>query len=93
MSTAKAKQLIERSDDTNAQPDEAEVLMPIIVSLGKKSKKQIKRLKRGKGRTMDDVMDVIEQVQANLGEQATGKVLVPVVILYRKKQRRFRGLF
>ncbi len=91
MSTAEATQLIERSDDTN--PQEAEILMPIIVSLGKKSKKQIKRLKRGKGRTMDDVMDVIDQVQANLGAQAAGKVLVPIVILYRKKQRRVRGLF
>jgi hypothetical protein len=91
MSTAEATHLIERSDDTN--PQETEVLMPIIVSLGKKSKKQIKRLKRGKGRTMDDVMDVIDQVQANLGAQAAGKVLVPVVILYRKKQRRVRGLF
>jgi hypothetical protein len=93
MSTAKPKQLVERSDETNSHNDEAEVLMPIIVSLGKKSKKQIKRLKRGKGRAMDEVMDVIDQVQANLGEQAAGKVLVPVVIIYRKKQQRFRGLF
>ena len=87
--SSEAKHLIERSEKKNgAQP---EVMMPIIVSLGKKSKKQLKRLKRGKGRTMDEVMDVVEQVQANLGEQAAGKVLVPVVVIYRKKQRRFRG--
>jgi hypothetical protein len=71
----------------------ADVTAPIIVSLGKKKKKAIKRLKRGKGGTMDEVMDVIDQVQANLGEQAAGKILVPVVIVYKQKQRRFRGLF
>lgn len=71
----------------------AEVTAPIIVSLGKKKKKAIKRLKRGKGSVMDEVMDVIDQVQANLGAQAEGKILVPVVIIYRQKQRRFRPWF
>jgi hypothetical protein len=71
----------------------AEVVAPIIVSLGKKKKKAIKRLKRGEGSTMDEVMDVVEQVQMNLGEQAAGKVIVPVVVIYRKKERRFRGFF
>lgn len=72
---------------------EAEVTAPIIVSLGKKKKKAIKSLKRGKGSAMDEVMDVIEQVQTNLGEQAAGKIIVPVVVIYRKKERRFRGFF
>lgn len=72
---------------------EADVMMPIVVSLGKKKKKEIRRLKRGKGRAMDEVMDVIDQVQENLGDQAEGKILVPVVVIYRQKQRRFRGLF
>ena len=71
----------------------AEITAPIIVSLGKKKKKAIKRLKRGKGGMMDEVMDVIEQVEANLGEQAAGKIIVPVVVIYRKKQRRFRSFF
>jgi hypothetical protein len=70
---------------------EADVMTPIIVSLGKKKKKQIKRLKRGKGGAMDEVMDVIDQVQAQLGDQGADKIIVPVVVIYRKKQRRFRG--
>ena len=61
--------------------------------LGKKKKKAIKKLKRGKGAAMDEVMDVVDQVQMNLGEQAAGKIIVPVVVVYRKKERRFRGLF
>jgi Family of unknown function (DUF6200) len=71
----------------------AEILTPVIVPLGKKKKKVIKRLKRGEGKAMDEVMDVIEQVQANLGAQANGKAILPVVVIYSKKERKFRGLF
>ena len=76
-----------------ATPTPAEITAPIIVSLGKKKKQVIKRLKRGKGQAMDEVMDVIDQVQENLGDDAAGKIIVPVVVIYRQKQRRFRGLF
>ena len=71
----------------------AEVTAPHIISLGKKKTKAIKQLKRGKGGAMDEVMGVVEQVQENLGEQAAGKVILPVVVIYRKKQRRLRRLF
>jgi hypothetical protein len=71
----------------------AEVTAPIIVSLGRKRKKAIKRLKRGKGPAMAEVLDVIDQVQTSLGAQAEGKILVPVVIIYRQRQRRLRGWF
>ncbi len=84
-------QAVERSNAHDH--DEPEVMAPIILSLGKKKKKQIKQLKRGKGRTMDEVLDVVEQVQANLGDQAAGKILVPIVVIYGKKQRRIRGWF
>ncbi len=85
--------LAERSDARGRDHADPEIVAPIIVSLGKKKKKQIKRLKRGKGGTMDEVLDVIDQVQANLGEQAAGKILVPIVVIYRQKQRRLKGLF
>ena len=68
----------------------AEVVAPIIVSLGKKKRKAIKRLKRGKGGVLDEVMDVVEQVQENLGAEAEGKIILPVVVIYQKKQRSFR---
>ena len=84
--------LVETSNDRGRDHGEVEMVAPIIVSLGKKKKKQIKRLKRGKGGTMDEVLDVIDQVQANLGDQAAGKILVPIVVIYRRKQRRYRGL-
>jgi hypothetical protein len=89
-STNGDKQLVPRVDDEHKA---AEVVPPIIVSLGKKKKKQIKSLKRGKGSAMNEVMDVVDQVQAYLGDDASNKVIVPVVIIYKKKQRRFSGWF
>ncbi len=91
-SSAAQTHLVERSND-QGHAAEPEVMAPIILSLGKKKNKQIKQLKRGKGRTMDEVLDVIEQVQTNLGDQAAGKILVPIVVIYRKKQRRLRSWF
>jgi hypothetical protein len=81
------------SDNLQEKAAPAEITTPIIVSLGKKKKKVIKRLKRGRGSAMDEVLDVVEQVQANLGDDAAGKVIVPVVVIYRQKMRRFRGIF
>jgi hypothetical protein len=81
------------SDNLQEKTPAAEITTPIIVSLGKKNKKVIKRLKKGRGSAMDEVLDVVEQVQANLGDDATGKVIVPVVVIYRQKIRRFRGIF
>lgn len=90
MTTTQEKDLVAAQDDSKPI---AEVTAPIIVSLGKKKRKAIKQLKRGKGSVMTEVMDVIDQVQETLGAQAEGKVLVPVVLIYQRKVRRFRGLF
>jgi len=73
-----------------AQP--AEVTQPIVVDLGKAKKKRIRQLKRGQGPLVLEVQDVINEVSASLGEEGSGKQLVPVVVLYRKKQRKdYRG--
>jgi hypothetical protein len=87
------KDLVVPPADQKQAVETADVTAPIIVSLGKKKRKAIKQLKRGKGSAMTEVLDVIDQVRATLGTQADGKILVPVVVLYERKQRRFRGLF
>jgi hypothetical protein len=87
------KDIVKEQDGQVANHGPAEITAPIIVSLGKKRKKTIKRLKRGKGPAMAEVMDVMDQVQARLGAQAEDKILVPVVVIYRQRQRRFRGWF
>lgn len=67
-------------------------VQPIVVDLGKKKKKQIRNLKRGRGPLLEDVADVVEKVRASLPEQLAGKELVPVVIVYRQKKKRSSGL-
>jgi len=61
---------------------------PIILDVGKTSRKSIKQIKRGQGKLMSDVQDAMAEVTASLGEQANGQQLVPVVLLYRRKSRR-----
>lgn len=61
---------------------------PIILDVGKTSRKNIKDLAQGCGKLVNDVQDAITEVTSSLGEQADGKQFVPVVLIYRKKQRR-----
>ncbi len=64
---------------------------PIVVDLGKKRKKQIRDLKRGSGKLMDEVAEVLSRVRDSLGSEANLKNLVPVVMIYRKKEGKRRG--
>lgn len=72
------------------QAGSVEVTQPIIVDLGKQRPKRIKALKKGEGKLWDEVGQVLEEVKANLGEDADGKVMVPVILVYRKQARRAR---
>jgi hypothetical protein len=67
------------------------MVTPIVIDLGKEKRKRIKDLKRGRGKLLDDVARVLEEVRSTLGEEAGGKQLVPIVVVYRKKSRRGRG--
>ncbi len=64
---------------------------PIVVDLGKTKRKAIKSLKRGRGKLMAEVDEVVATVAANLGAEAQGKELVPVVIVYRQRDKKRRG--
>lgn len=79
------------------EPNEAEELgytTPIVVDLGKRKRKRIKQLKRGKGPLVDEVHEAVDVVLEQLGPEE-GRVVVPVVLLYLKKpkKRKRRGLF
>ncbi len=62
----------------------------IVLDLGKRSKKQIKRLRRGGGRLTAKIDDTIEQLRAD-GELAGGGDVVVVVVKQKPKSR--LGLF
>ena len=72
-----------------------ETVTPIVIDLGKKKKKQLRDLKRGQGKLVDEVSEVLERVRADMGAKADAGHLVPVVMIYRKKQksRRRSGFF
>ena len=69
----------------------AKATEPIIVSLGKQRRKRIRDLKRGTGKLMDEVDGVVEQVRAGLGDEEKDTKLVPIVLVYRQKQKRRKG--
>ena len=56
-------------------------------------KKRIRSLKKGEGPLMDEVRAVVGEVRAALPEQAEGKLLLPVVLVYRQKAKKQRSRF
>lgn len=61
---------------------------PIILDLGKASRRSVRQLRQGRGKLLGDVEDAMNEVTAAMGTEADGKQLVPVVLLYRRKRRR-----
>lgn len=61
------------------------VMSPIIVNLGKKPRKRVKRLKKGKGKLMDRVADTIDEVCASL---EGNEQVVPVIVIVREKPKK-----
>jgi len=63
---------------------------PIVLDLGKTKKKEIKKLKNGEGPLVSKVAAAVAQAQ---GAVPAGKEVIPVVIIYRQKDKRAkRGL-
>jgi hypothetical protein len=61
---------------------------PVLVDLGRKRRKQIKRLKRGEGPLVDELAEVLNQVRDQLGADLAGKTVLPVVVIYERRRRR-----
>ena len=64
---------------------------PIVIDVGRASRRNVRQLASGTGRLAADVDDALSDVTASLGEEAEGKQLIPVVLVYRRKPRRRRG--
>jgi hypothetical protein len=65
----------------------------IVVDLGSKSRKQVKQLRKGKGKLMDKVHECISELKAS--GTITG-VVQPVVIVVKEKEAsmaNFMGMF
>lgn len=79
-------------EENDEEEVELEVVTPVIVDLGKTKKKHVKRLKKGRGRLMEEVLDVLDEVAEQLGEELEGKTLVPIVMVYEKKRKKKRKI-
>ena len=66
----------------------AELPPSIIVKLGKASKKKIKALERGSGPLADEIAQAVEAVREQLGDEARGMTLAPVVLIYKRKEKK-----
>ena len=67
-----------------------DVPTPVIIDLGSRKKKAIKRLKNGRGKLMAEVGLAIEQVRAGWTDGDQDKN-APVVIIYKKKKKKGKG--
>lgn len=67
------------SDDN--KPNHAD---PVILDLGKQKKKQVKRLRKGRGRLMGDIALALEELQA---EGVVKEGAQPVIVVVREKRK------
>ena len=63
---------------------------PIIIDLGKVKKKKVRQFKEGRGDLALEVQEVLNETRSNLGADAVGKELVPIVLVYQQKRGRSR---
>jgi hypothetical protein len=64
---------------------QAEGPRPVVVELGRKKRKQIKKLRRGTGPLMDDLQELLEKLRAS-GTLAAG--VTPVFMIVKQKPKR-----
>ena len=69
---------------TDIKEEQVETAPAVVVDLGKKSRKKVKKLRKGKGPLLEDVDDAIAQLRSDgsIGEDA-----VPVIVVVRQKDK------
>jgi hypothetical protein len=64
------------------------IQQPVVVDLGKKKSKQVKKVLKGQGPLYQHTLDAVEQVRASLGPDAANREFVPVIVIYKKKPKK-----
>ncbi len=83
----KNKELVGDSAD-EAKP--AASTPPSTIKLGRVKKSQIKKLKNGHGKLMEEVIQIAQGEIAKLADPGEGKFYQPVIILYHRKAKASR---
>ena len=71
------------------EPEVSDNKPVVLLNVGSKKRKQIKQLRKGSGRLMQDVNETIAQLKADNEIEPSGQVVVVVV----KEKKKRRGLF
>ncbi len=59
---------------------------PLVVHLGGASRRNLRRLQRGRGKLRTELRQVIELVRGRLPDASRNRILVPIVLVYRRKK-------
>jgi hypothetical protein len=65
---------------------------PIFIDLGRHKRRLLKQLERGRGRLHDELQAALADVRAGLTSEDADRRFVPVVVIYRLKKKRPKGL-
>lgn len=68
--------------DKVSEPERPSENAPIVIDLGKKSRKRVKQLRRGEGPLLKEVADAIEELKAAGTVSASAQ---PVIVVVRQK--------
>lgn len=70
---------------TNGAPAAEVQSSVVIVDMGKRKRKQVKQLRRGRGKLMDRIEETVGQLQAE-GEIESGSPVVVVIVREKRKK-------
>ena len=65
-------------------------LPPRVIKLGSVKKSQVKKLKNGHGKLMEEIIQIVDNEMAKLPAPPSGKVYQPVVFVHRVKRGKKR---
>lgn len=75
--------------DTTKKADDSSAGQTIVLDFGSKSRRKIKRLRKGQGALMDRVNETVAELKSNQSIPASAAVVVVVV----KQRNRNKGIF
>lgn len=67
-----------------AKAPDAGATGPVVVDLGKKRRRQIRKLRRGQGKLMDEINHLVEELRTS---GSIGATTQPLVVVVRQKRR------
>lgn len=81
--------MVDAVKDTTKKTDDSSTGQTIVLDFGSKSRRKIKRLRKGQGALMDRVNETVAELKHNQSIPASAAVVVVVV----KQRNRNKGIF